>query len=94
MPESNGDPLPSDATPRRAKPVVCEFCECRLTANGEVLSMSDRAKKLRDAEDDLRSVSEEAATLGARVKELEAKIAAAAAPPADAPPPKKRELFS
>lgn len=37
----------------RTDELRCQFCECTLTGDGEVLRMSKRAKSLRDHEDDL-----------------------------------------
>ena len=45
-----------ESTPPREpsrEPVVCEFCECKLSRTGAVLRVSDRMKALRAFEDDL-----------------------------------------
>ena len=45
-------PAPSPE-PRGARNIRCGFCDAALTPAGEVLKLSDRAKALRDFEDDL-----------------------------------------
>jgi len=51
------DPLNTDDPPRPATPViqpgrkiVCEFCGCQVTPQGEVMRMGDKAKEFRDHE--------------------------------------------
>lgn len=43
-----GDDPPAPAPRHRA--TVCEFCDCRLTASGEVLHFSEKAKRWRDGD--------------------------------------------
>jgi len=67
-------PAPTPAPPTRPvtrDPVVCGFCESRLTARGEVLRLSDRAKALRDFEDDIEDVKRDLADAQAKVAQLE-----------------------
>jgi len=80
------DPIPSDsgAGSERKKPVVCEFCGCRLTATGEVLGMSAAARKMRDAEDRLEDAVADVTRLVAEVSDLKEKLAVATKP-ADKP---------
>lgn len=37
----------------RDKRITCEFCKCKLTHNGDVLTMSDEARNFRDMDDDM-----------------------------------------
>lgn len=66
-------PGPSDPAPRRE--VTCGFCESRLTHRGEVLKLSDRAKALRDFEDDLEDARRDLVQAQARVTALETEMA-------------------
>lgn len=65
-----------DAARRARTPLTCEFCGCRLTATGDVMGMSQRAKELRDAGDALADAQTETARLTAKLAETEAQIAA------------------
>ena len=58
------DPPPS-APPARGRGCICGFCECKITADGDVLKMSDAAKgyvtqeeELADARKDLKTARE------------------------------------
>lgn len=53
LPPTDPPPAPPEPAGRR-RDLRCQFCECSLTATGDVLKMSDRAKALRDFEDDLQ----------------------------------------
>jgi hypothetical protein len=67
---------PSDPAPRapRSGAIVCEFCECRLAASGEVLKISTTAKGYRDgAESHTRAVAD----LEAKIAALSTQLAAA-----------------
>jgi len=71
----NDDLLPSAPTPappaREPEPsgsVRCQFCESSLTARGEVLRLSPRAKQLRDFEDDLEDARRDLATAQAEIE--------------------------
>lgn len=64
--------------------VVCEFCGCQVSGRGEVLSMSERAKELRKAEDRAdrlqATVTErdgEITTLQAEIADVRAQLEAA-----------------
>ncbi len=74
------DPPPPAPAPR-SDSLTCEFCDCTLARNGQVLRVGARAKKLRDAEDDIatrdatiRDREAEIATLKQQIAELEAKL--------------------
>ena len=75
-----GDPAPVIA-PAPSSALTCEFCDCTLARNGQVLRVGARAKKLRDAEDDIATrdgiIRERDTTitgLNQRVAELEAQL--------------------
>jgi len=51
-------PTPPDP-PRRTKAIICQFCESDLSQAGDVLKLSERAKALRDFEDDLEDMRRE-----------------------------------
>jgi len=78
----SGDPIPVEPTsgesrePRaaKAKPIVCEFCACTLTATGEVLRMSADAKRFRDAVDDLEDANADVERLNKVVEGLRAEL--------------------
>jgi hypothetical protein len=92
MPTEDDDLLPPAPAPRVAPPapsgkIRCGFCESALTGSGEVIKLSDRAKALRDFEDDLADIKrdlEEAQETIARhqstIREHEQTIAALTAP--------------
>lgn len=46
---NNLPPAPPSNPPRRK--IVCEFCECQLTPNGEIISLGTKAKIHRDHSD-------------------------------------------
>lgn len=50
LPRSEAQPKPEPA-PKSS--IVCEFCECTLAPSGDFISLSARAKGLRDLEDSL-----------------------------------------
>ena len=56
---SDPEPALAPARPAVARGITCQFCEASLTSTGEVLRLSDRAKQLRDYEDDLVDVKRE-----------------------------------
>jgi peptidoglycan hydrolase CwlO-like protein len=67
MGDTTGDlipPTPPTPVPdrtSRTKDVRCQFCESTLTATGEVLRLSERAKALRDFEDDVEDLKRDLA---------------------------------
>lgn len=66
-------PAPASAHPTKATGYHnCDFCDCRLTAGGEVMTLGDRAKKFQKLErineeqaESLAKVEKECATLRA-----------------------------
>lgn len=77
---------PPTPTPPGTK-IRCGFCESALTGAGEVIRLSDRAKALRDFEDDLQDAKRDLDAAAAQVaahaqtiRDLEGKIAALTAP--------------
>lgn len=68
-----GPPTP----PTRGRGCICAFCECKLTADGDVLKMSDTAKgyvliedELKAARADLKVAREENTALDTKLKAL------------------------
>lgn len=55
------------------KSLTCEFCDCKLTADGEIIRMGAKAKTYRDSEDQIAKLSE-------KVTKLETELAALKAP--------------
>lgn len=76
------DPAPAPApAPSSHRGLQCEFCESTLAANGQVLRVGARAKRLRDLEDEIESRDQairERETIIAeqkqRIAELEAQL--------------------
>src|SRR5262245_29147509 len=75
-----GDP-PTPTPAPRGDSLTCEFCDCTLARNGQVLRVGARAKKLRDAEDEIAdrdsTIREKDATIAQhvqRIAELEAQL--------------------
>lgn len=53
--------LPPNDPPSPAAPdarIRCEFCECQLTPTGGAFRLSDRARVLRDQEEEIRRLKE------------------------------------
>jgi septal ring factor EnvC (AmiA/AmiB activator) len=67
LPPAPPAPLAPEPDPHPAS-VRCQFCQSSLTARGEVLSLSKKAKQLRDFEDDLEDVRRELATAHAEIE--------------------------
>jgi hypothetical protein len=57
-----------------ASTLRCQFCDCSLTASGEVLRMSKRAKDLRDFEDDLEDAKRQLHDLGEVNRQVQAEL--------------------
>lgn len=72
---------------KRATSVTCEFCECRLSAAGDVLQRSPKARALIDQDDAFAKATQKIATLDAKIAELQTELAARIAP---VPTDKKR----
>lgn len=70
-----GDPAPAPSPVRDARP-VCEFCECQLTARGEVLKFSDKAKRYREHDTAVEKLHAKIADLETELRETKAKLAA------------------
>jgi hypothetical protein len=65
-------PAPAPAPPPAPdddRTLRCQFCKSSLTARGEVIRLSEHAKKLRDFEDDLDDAKRELATAQAAIEE-------------------------
>jgi hypothetical protein len=62
--------------PAGARPLTCEFCECRLTPHGHALELSPKAKKWRDHSDDVAKLEKRIADLEDQVREKDRQLAA------------------
>lgn len=67
-------PSPSPERSPRTKDLRCGFCESTLTPSGEVIKLSERAKALRDFEDDLEDAKKETALLRQTIEDLQKAI--------------------
>lgn len=89
MPPEN---LPPDGNPDpRPRRVTCEFCDSSLTAHGEVIQLSARAKEFRRLDERLETATKQIAALEGQVRDkdgeiaqLRQQLAAATQPPAPA----------
>lgn len=61
----------------------CEFCECQLTARGEVLKLSDKAKRFRDHGDREEALTQKISALETELRTLRAEHAAIVKPASD-----------
>lgn len=73
------NPDPTGGAPEpRAKKITCEFCKCKLTQDGEILNMSEDARKMRDASDEhakaIKALETEKKNLEGTVETLRAEI--------------------
>lgn len=71
-------PVPA-APPSSARRITCDFCGCQVAPDGGVLRTSDRARALRDLEDDLTAERAALAASAAEVARLTEELRAAAA---------------
>lgn len=67
-------PIPTPRAPG-AKDLRCGFCEALLTPSGEVIKLSDRAKSLRDFEDELDDMKRDLATARQETEDQRALVA-------------------
>lgn len=65
------DPLPRESTRNH---LVCEFCECRLSNVGEVLTRSKKARAMIDLDDDNDKLRKKVADLEAMITTLRSEI--------------------
>lgn len=63
-------PAPARETESRPRRIVCEFCESELGPSGEYKHLSDRAKKLRKAEERIDELQAEIVRLNAEISSL------------------------
>lgn len=80
---------PTGGTPEpKAKKITCEFCRCRLTGEGEILNLSDEARKYRDAADEhakaVKALEKQVKDLEGTIETLRAEIETLKAAPAPA----------
>jgi hypothetical protein len=66
---------PDDGTSKRKVKITCEFCECTLTADGEILKRGAKARAMLDLEDSNAKLTDTIAKRDARIAELEAAAA-------------------
>lgn len=75
---TDGEPLPIPDVPSgRPKLITCEFCECKLFSGGDVKEFSVKAKKLRDADEEIDQLNSQLATSKSEVSRLTAELEAA-----------------
>lgn len=65
----NTDPPRSPAPDVRRK-CVCEFCECKLTPQGEIIEMGEKAKRFRNHDNVLEGKDREITRLSAEIAAL------------------------
>ena len=77
MPGDPAEILPNDPppSPRRAARVTCDFCQCELAPSGDVLKMSDRARSMRDGDDEIKKRDKRVTELETEIAEHKRKIA-------------------
>ena len=81
-PLNTGEPEITPAPPPRipGQYTRCEFCECKVTRNGEVFEMSEKARGYRDSAEKHRSqvdsLTQQIETLRAEISAKEAEIKA------------------
>jgi hypothetical protein len=68
----NPAPLPAPTEPTNKRGMVCEFCECRLAANGDIISVGERAKKFRKLEEENERLGADNARIQGELNELRA----------------------
>lgn len=88
VPPTGGE-LPPTPTPSPTgnRKIVCEYCKCQLTPNGEYLVLSDDAKRMRDQgetiarlKDELTAAAQLKATADRERDEARAALAAVTSP--------------
>lgn len=72
-PTGGGAPTPE---PPRNRRTVCEFCECQLTPNGEIVRMGEKAKKFRVHDETIEKHVKRIADLESELAEEKRKVAA------------------
>lgn len=101
MAENDGSPTAgapgSESRERRPGKHKCEFCECTLTADGEVFKMSDKAKAFSKSDDKIAALESEITSLEGTIETLRAEVAdlktkLEAAPVRTEPEPRKSFL--
>jgi len=74
-PELSPDPPPIPPVPlRTGKGCVCEFCGCRLTADGEIIKMGETAKAFRKHEEEIEALKKTADEQTKEIAALKAKL--------------------
>lgn len=57
--------------------IVCEFCECQVNSRGEVLRVSDTAKRMRRLDEEVTTLRDQLSAAGQRVATLQEELVAA-----------------
>jgi hypothetical protein len=73
-PAPSTEPPPAPGSPEPRGSLTCGFCSAALTPRGEVIKLSDRAKALRDFEDDLGDARRDIAERDATIETLTTKL--------------------
>lgn len=68
-----GDPPPPPPAGRGSR-LTCDFCGCSLAPSGDVLRMSDAAKKFRDANDVIAALEKKVTQLQAAADDLKTQL--------------------
>lgn len=77
MADPNDPIIPADGARRG---ITCEFCECSLSASGEVLKKGTRAKALNALDDDNEKLRAKLATAETQIAALKTDLDAARTP--------------
>lgn len=70
----NNPPAPPAPAPRTGSKIICEFCKCQLTPNGDALIISDAAREYRGHSDKNADLVKQIAKLESEKAELERRI--------------------
>lgn len=83
MPEENGSPTQTPArsdetgasnTRTREHYIECDGCGCTLTPKGKVFDISDKLRKMKDAQHDITALQAKYDAALVRITELEAEV--------------------
>lgn len=72
-------------SPARTRRVTCEFCECVLSPEGEVLKRGARAKAMMELADQVETLTATLAVRDQTIADLTAQLDTATRPPAPGP---------
>jgi hypothetical protein len=77
----------------KKKKIICEFCESELAISGDVLKLSETAKKMRDDHDEVVALTEEVTRLNTKIAAFETSPSSSAAQPTVPAPERSRTKF-